>query len=101
MANMILDDLQALIFDRKNHPQAISYVSSLLAKGKDETLKKIGEEAVEVIVASKNGDRQQVIHELADLWFHCMVLMSQDGVSHKDVLSELERRFNKKEKPNE
>jgi len=94
---MILDDLQTVILDRKNHPQAESYVSTLLAKGKDEILKKIGEEAIEVIVASKSGDRQQVIHELADLWFHCMVLMTEDGVSHKDVFGELERRFNKKE----
>jgi len=98
---MILDDLQAIILERKNHPQAESYVSSLLAKGKDEILKKIGEEAIEVIVASKSGDRRQVIYELADLWFHCMVLMPEDGVSHKDVFRELERRFNKKENRNE
>jgi len=98
---MILDDLQAIILERKNHPQAESYVSSLLAKGKDEILKKIGEEAIEVIVASKNGDRRQVIYELADLWFHCMMLMPEDGVSHKDVFRELERRFNKKENRNE
>jgi len=94
---MILDDLQTVILDRKIHPRAESYVSTLLAIGKDEILKKIGEEAIEVIVASKSGDRQQVIHELADLWFHCMVLMTEDGVSHNDVFRELERRFNKKE----
>jgi phosphoribosyl-ATP pyrophosphohydrolase len=94
---MILDNLQAVILDRKTRPQTGSYVSSLLAKGKDEILKKIGEEAIEVIVASKSGNRQLIIHELADLWFHCMVLMPEDGVSHNDVLRELERRFNKKE----
>jgi phosphoribosyl-ATP pyrophosphohydrolase len=94
---MILDDLQTVILDRKNHPKAESYVSTLLAKGRDEILKKIGEEAIEVIVASKSGNRQQVVHELADLWFHCMVLMPEDGVSHTDVFRELERRFNKKE----
>lgn len=98
---MILDDLQTVILERKNHPQDESYVSSLLAKGKDEILKKIGEEAIEVIIASKSGDRQQVIHELADLWFHCMVLMPEDGVSHHNIFIELERRFNKKEKRNE
>jgi phosphoribosyl-ATP pyrophosphohydrolase len=98
---MILDDLRAVIADRKNHPQPESYVTSLFAKGKDEILKKIGEEAIEVIVASKSGDRRQVIHELADLWFHCMVLMPEDGVSHQDVFRELERRFNKKENCNE
>ncbi len=98
---MILDDLQTVILDRKNHPRAESYVASLLANGKDEILKKIGEEAVEVIIASKTGDRQQVIQELADLWFHCMVLMPEDGVDHNDVFRELERRFNKKENRNE
>ncbi|MBI5075691.1 MAG: phosphoribosyl-ATP diphosphatase [Nitrospirae bacterium] len=98
---MILDDLQAVIIDRKDHPRTESYVSSLFAKGRDEILKKIGEEAVEVIVASKSGDRQQVIHELADLWFHCMVLMPEDRVSLNDVFRELERRFNKKEDRNE
>ena len=98
---MILDDLQTVILDRKDRPQAESYVSSLLAKGKDEILKKIGEEAIEVIVASKSGDRQQVIHELADLWFHCMVLMPEDGVSHHDIFRELERRFSKKENSHE
>jgi len=95
---MIFDDFQAVILGRKNHPQSESYVASLLAKGKDEILKKIGEEA---IVASKSGNRQQVIHELADLWFHCMVLMPEDGISHNDVFRELERRFNKKENCNE
>ncbi len=98
---MILDDLRALILDRKDHPRVESYVSSLFSKGKDEILKKIGEEAVEVIIASKSGDRQQIIHELADLWFHCMVLMPEDGLSHDDVFRELQRRFNKKENRNE
>jgi len=94
---MILDDLQAVILDRKNSPLPASYVSSLLAKGKDEILKKIGEEAIEIIVASKSGDKEQVIHELADLWFHCMVLMPEHGLSHNDIFRELEQRFNKKE----
>jgi phosphoribosyl-ATP pyrophosphohydrolase len=94
---MILDDLQAVILDRKNNPLPASYVSSLLAKGKDEILKKIGEEAIEIIVASKSGDKEQVIHELADLWFHCMVLMPEHGLSHNDIFRELEQRFNKKE----
>ena len=86
---MILDDLSAVIRDRKENPQPDSYVSSLLASGRDEILKKIGEEAVEVILASKGEDRQQVIHELADLWLHCMAHMPEGGVTHNDVLSEL------------
>jgi len=92
---MILDDLQSVILDRKQNPREGSYVSSLLAKGRDEILKKIGEEAIEVIVASKDGDREQVVRELADLWFHCMVLMSEQGLSHNDMFRELEQRLNK------
>jgi len=93
---MILDDLESVIRSRKNNPSEDSYVSSLFAKGKDEILKKIGEEAIEVIIASKAADRQQIVHELADLWFHCMVLMAEDGLSHSDILKELENRFGKK-----
>ena len=93
---MILDDLYSIILSRKNNPSEDSYVSSLFAKGKDEILKKIGEEAVEVIIASKAEDKQQLVHELADLWFHCMVLMTEDGLSHSDIMKELENRFGKK-----
>jgi phosphoribosyl-ATP pyrophosphohydrolase len=93
---MILDDLEKVILSRKANPSEESYVSSLFAKGKDEILKKIGEEAIEVIIASKAADRQQIVHELADLWFHCMVLMSEEGLSHADIFKELESRFGKK-----
>ena len=93
---MILDDLESVILSRKTDPSEDSYVSSLFAKGKDEILKKIGEEAIEVIIASKAADREQIINELADLWFHCMVLMAEDGLSPSDVLKELENRFGKK-----
>jgi len=93
---MILDELEKVILSRKSIPLENSYVSSLLAKGKDEILKKIGEEAVEVILAAKTEDRQHLIHELADLWFHCMVLMAEEGISHEDVFGELEKRFGKK-----
>ena len=98
---MIFDDLQAVILDRKLHPREDSYVSSLLAKGRDEILKKIGEEAIEVIVASKGGNKEQIVHELADLWFHCMVLMSEHGLSHEDIFRELEKRFGRQEKRSE
>jgi phosphoribosyl-ATP pyrophosphohydrolase len=98
---MILDDLQSVILERKLHPRKDSYVSSLLAKGRDEILKKIGEEAIEVIVASKGGNKEQVVHELADLWFHCMVLMPEHGLSHEDIFRELENRFGKQGKRHE
>ena len=95
---MILDDLRSVILDRKHNPRDGSYVSSLLAKGRDEILKKIGEEAIEVIVASKDGESEQVLRELADLWFHCMVLMSEHGLSHNDMFRELEKRLNRRER---
>lgn len=98
---MILDELHAVIRDRKLHPREGSYVSSLLTKGRDEILKKIGEEAVEVIVASAGGNKEQVVHELADLWFHCMVLLPEHGLSHEDIFRELETRFGKQGEHNE
>ena len=93
---MILDDLYGVILERKKAPLPESYVSSLLSKGRDEILKKIGEEAVEVIIASMAGDKRQTVYEMADLWFHCMVLMAEEGLSHADVMKELEDRFGKK-----
>jgi phosphoribosyl-ATP pyrophosphohydrolase len=98
---MILDDIYKVILDRQKNPQSGSYVSSLISKGKDEILKKIGEEAIEVIVASKAGDRQKVIHEFADLWFHCLVLMAEEGVTVSDILLELENRSGRKRRDNE
>jgi phosphoribosyl-ATP pyrophosphohydrolase len=95
---MILDDIYKVIGDRKKNPPPGSYVASLLSKGKDEILKKIGEEAVEVIIASKAGERRQIINEIADLWFHCMVLMAEEGIDHSDIFRELEDRFGRKER---
>jgi phosphoribosyl-ATP pyrophosphohydrolase len=97
---MILDDIYQIILERKKNPSTDSYVSSLLSKGKDEILKKIGEESVEVIIASKTGDKKQIIDEMADLWFHCLVLLADDGVSHEEVFAELRDRFGKKGKEN-
>ena len=89
---MILDDLYKVILERKDFPRKDSYVSSLREKGKDAMLKKIGEESIEVIIASKTGDREHLIGELADLWFHCLVLMAEEGISHDDIFRELEKR---------
>lgn len=90
---MILDDISRVILQRKGTPSPESYVASLFSKGKDEILKKIGEESAEVIIASKSGVREEIIHELADLWFHCMVLMAEEGLSHEDIFQELQARF--------
>jgi phosphoribosyl-ATP pyrophosphohydrolase len=93
---MILDDLYTVILSRKDTPLADSYVSALFTKGKEEILKKVGEEAIEVIIASQAEDKQQLVQELADLWFHCMVLLAKEGLSHSDVFKELEHRSGKK-----
>ncbi|MEJ2697130.1 MAG: phosphoribosyl-ATP diphosphatase [Candidatus Sulfobium sp.] len=97
---MILDDIYRVILERMGSPSPDSYVSSLFLKGKDEILKKIGEESAEVIIASKSGDRREIVHELADLWFHCMVLMTAEGLSHEDIFQELEARRGRRVKKN-
>ena len=70
-----------------------SYVASLYAKGLNAILKKIGEEATETVIAAKDGDKKQIIYETADLWFHCMVMLANQGLGPDDVLQELQRRF--------
>lgn len=89
---MILDDIYNVILERKRDPLPDSYVSSLISKGKDEILKKIGEESVEVIIASKAQDKREIINELADLWFHCIVLMAVEGINIDNIFKELENR---------
>ena len=89
----ILTKLAAVLETRKSAPPDSSYVAGLYAKGLDAILKKIGEEATETVIAAKGGDRQQVVHETADLWFHTLVLLAQQGLKPDDVLKELERRF--------
>jgi phosphoribosyl-ATP pyrophosphohydrolase len=75
---------------------ATSYVARLLHKGSNAFLKKIGEEATEVVMAAKDadvgGDRRQIVNEVADLWFHCMIALAHYGLSPTDVVAELERR---------
>jgi phosphoribosyl-ATP pyrophosphohydrolase len=69
-----------------------SYVARLFSKGGDAILKKIGEEATETVMAGKDGDRQKIVYEVADLWFHSMLLLAHAGLKPADVLAELERR---------
>lgn len=90
--NDILKELGAILEARKSESPESSYVASLYAKP-DKMLEKIGEEAVETIIAAKNDDHEQIIYETADLWFHCMVMLAQKGLSADDVLGELARRF--------
>jgi len=89
----VLAALEATLNERKSAAADSSYVASLYDKGLDTILKKIGEEATETVIAAKAGDKEQIVYETADLWFHCMVLLSQQGLSHEDVLAELARRF--------
>lgn len=89
----ILKQLEAVLEQRKDDDPSSSYVASLYDKGLDTILKKIGEEATETVIAAKSNDKQQVIYETADLWFHTLVLLAQQNLSADDVLKELERRF--------
>lgn len=88
-----LNKLAATLEARKGADPASSYVAGLYAKGLDAILKKIGEEATETVLAAKAGDRAQIVHETADLWFHTLVLLAQQGLKPDDILFELERRF--------
>ena len=92
MSNDILQRLTQTLEARKQASPESSYVAKLFGKGEDAILKKIGEEATEVILASKEGDKTHLVYETADLWFHCMVLLAQHGLSADDVLEELARR---------
>ena len=90
--NDILDRIAADIEERKGGDPAKSYVAKLLAQGEDAVLKKIGEEATETVLAAKSGDRLHLVREVADLWFHCMIVLARHGLGPQDVLAELKRR---------
>lgn len=90
--NDTLARLAAVIEQRRAGDPARSYVARLCARGEDAALKKIGEEATEVVLAAKDGDREHLVREVADLWFHSMIVLAQHGARPADVLAELERR---------
>lgn len=89
----ILDRLSVILEARKQGEPDSSYVAKLYSKGLDTILKKIGEESTELVMAAKDGNRTKILHETADLWFHCMVMLAQQGLGPDDVLMELEKRF--------
>ena len=89
----ILQQLAQVLEQRKQADPGGSYVASLYDKGLDAILKKIGEEATETVMAAKDGDAGHLVREVADLWFHCMVLLAQQGLGVDAVLRELDRRF--------
>jgi phosphoribosyl-ATP pyrophosphohydrolase len=88
----ILDRLAETIARNRTGDPVQSYVAMLFAKGDDAIIKKIGEEATEAVMAAKDGDKIRLTAEIADLWFHCMVLLVRHGLGPDDVLAELERR---------
>lgn len=92
MSNDILQKLTATLEARKGAAPDSSYVAKLYAKGDDAILKKVIEEAGEVLLAAKDADRQHLVYEVADLWFHSLVLLAHKGLSADDVLNELARR---------
>ncbi len=91
----ILSRVFAVVEDRKANPKPGSYTNHLLDAGEDEIVKKIGEEAVEVILAAKSQGNERIAEEMADLAYHCLVLLAARGLSPADVAAELERRFGK------
>ena len=93
MSDDILQRLMAVLASRKDAEPDSSYVAGLYHRGLDAILKKIGEESAETIIAAKSGDKQQIVHETADLWFHCLVMLAQQNLDARLVLEELERRF--------
>ncbi len=88
----VLTRLAGVIESRRGSDPASSYVARLLSRAPDAVLKKIGEEATETVMAAKDGDRQRIVAETADLWFHCLVMLAQYDLSPADVLAELARR---------
>ncbi|MEO1957912.1 MAG: phosphoribosyl-ATP diphosphatase [Methylophilaceae bacterium] len=88
----ILDRLSVLLEQRKAADPSSSYVAKLYAKGMDSILKKVGEEATEVVIAAKGGNKDEIIYETADLWFHTLVMLAEADLKPQDILGELARR---------
>ncbi len=92
MTTDVLDELYATLQARKDADAKESYVAKLHHGGLDAILKKVGEEATETVIAAKSGDRAALVHELADLWFHSLVLMAHQDVPLAELTAELARR---------
>lgn len=88
----ILEQVFATIEDRKQNPRPGSYTNTLLDAGEDEIIKKIGEEAVEIILAAKGQGNARLVEEMVDLTYHCLVLLAHKGLTLDDVAAEMEKR---------
>ena len=93
MSEAILQQLAEVLEARKSAAADSSYVASLYHKGLDAILKKVGEEATETVMAAKDGVDEKLVYEIADLWFHTLVLLAHQGLGPDQVLNELGRRF--------
>ena len=93
MSDNVLKQLAEVLEQRKGAAADSSYVASLYDKGLDAILKKVGEEATETVMAAKDGEKDKLVYETADLWFHTLVLLAHEGLGPDDVLNELARRF--------
>jgi len=91
--NDVLERLSQVLEARKSADPSSSYVARLYEKGLDAILKKIGEEATETVMAAKDGAADRIVCEVADLWFHTLVLLAHQGLRPEQVLVELDRRF--------
>ena len=94
---MTLDELFQTICERRDHPSAQSYTARLMTEGEDEIVKKVGEEAVEVILAAKGQGDARLVEEVADLTYHVLVLLAYRHLSPEDIRSELARRHQPKQ----
>ncbi len=88
----VLYELYHVINDRKYNPKEGSYTNYLFEKGQDKILKKVGEEAAETIIASKNQDKAEILYEMADLWYHCLVLLANHDITPSELFAELRKR---------
>jgi phosphoribosyl-ATP pyrophosphohydrolase len=93
---MSIDELFAIIVDRRDHPSSGSYTTFLFDAGEDKIVKKVGEEAMEIILAAKGQTNQRLVEEIADLTYHTLVLLAEKGLSPADVRAELELRHRQK-----
>ena len=93
MSSEILNELYDVLQERKTASSEKSYVASLYAGGMERIAKKIGEEATEVVIAGLTGEETEIVNEMSDLWFHCMVMLAHRNISPEQVLVELSNRF--------
>ena len=89
---LVINELYSVIKDRQRHPVEGSYTNYLFTKGHDKILKKVGEEAVETIIASKNLEKEDIIYEMGDRWYHCLVLLAYHGITPEELFAELMSR---------